>query len=187
MDLLWQSRSNTKEKKTLFKQYVKNKAKLKTKKQLHGAAELLLAVGEKENRIAILDEIEAKYKDTPLVEHVLFSKFMCYLYEENNIELAKTTAAELGKLFPESESYYASQRHLGNDVERPLEQLAKNAPNEETTEIPKTYELLGNYPNPFNPSTTIRYALPYSSNVELTIYDITGKVVKVFNENGQSA
>ncbi|MBU2507197.1 MAG: T9SS type A sorting domain-containing protein, partial [Bacteroidetes bacterium] len=103
------------------------------------------------------------------------------------IELAKTTAAELGKLFPESESYYASQRHLGNDVERPLEQLAKNAPNEETTEIPKTYELLGNYPNPFNPSTTISYALPYSSNVELTIYDITGKVVKVFNENGQSA
>ncbi|MBU0558262.1 MAG: T9SS type A sorting domain-containing protein, partial [Bacteroidetes bacterium] len=166
---------------------VKNKAKLKTKKQLHGAAELLLAVGEKENRIAILDEIEAKYKDTPLVEHVLFSKFMCYLYEENNIELAKTTAAELGKLFPESESYYASQRHLGNDVERPLEQLVKNASNEETTEIPKTYELLGNYPNPFNPSTTISYALPYSSNVELTIYDITGKVVKVFNENGQSA
>ncbi|MFH1527955.1 MAG: hypothetical protein ABIG69_15090, partial [Bacteroidota bacterium] len=65
LDLLWESRKDGK--KTLFKQYVKNKAKLKTKKQLHGAAELLLAVGEKENRIAILDEIEAKYKDTPLV------------------------------------------------------------------------------------------------------------------------
>ena len=29
--------------------------------------------------------------------------------------------------------------------------------------------------------------MPYSSNVELTIYDITGKVVKVFSESGQSA
>jgi len=46
---------------------------------------------------------------------------------------------------------------------------------------------MGNYPNPFNPSTTISYALPYSSNVELTIYDITGKVVRTFNEEVQSA
>ena len=65
--------------------------------------------------------------------------------------------------------------------------LTKEAVNEATTEIPQTYELLGNYPNPFNPSTTIKYALPYSSDVELTIYDITGKVVKVFSESGQSA
>jgi len=192
LDLLWQSRKN--DDKTLFKQYVDNKAKSKVKKQLYGVAELMLAFSERANtadskeRVAVLDVIGEKYKDTPLVEHVLFQKFMFYLYEENNIELAKTTSAELGKLFPESESYYASQRHLGNDVVKPTEPLlAKNAPNEEITEIPKTYELLGNYPNPFNPSTTIKYALPYSSNVELTIYDITGKVVKVFSESGQSA
>jgi len=192
LDLLWQSRKN--DDKTLFKQYVDNKAKSKVKKQLYGVAELMLAFSERANtadskeRVAGLDVIGEKYKDTPLVEHVLFQKFMFYLYEENNIELAKTTSAELGKLFPESESYYASQRHLGNDVVKPTEPLlAKNAANEETTEIPKTYELLGNYPNPFNPSTTIKYALPYSSNVELTIYDITGKVVKVFSESGQSA
>ena len=49
------------------------------------------------------------------------------------------------------------------------------------------HELLGNYPNPFNPSTTISYALPFNSNVELAIYDLTGKVVKEFIINGQSA
>ena len=101
---------------------------------------------------------------------------MYYLYEENNIELAKTTADELGNKYPESESYYASQRHLGNDAKRPLEQQLAKANSEETTvEMPKTYELLGNYPNPFNPSTIIKYALPYSSNVELTIYEFTPK------------
>ena len=187
LDLLHQSQIKN-ESKTLFSQFVKEKANKKVKKQIYGAAELLLAGGEKKNRVANLDVILEKYKNSPLIEFVLFQKFMYYLYEENNIELAKSVSEELGKQFPKSESYFDSQRHLGNDVVKPTEPLlAKNAANEETTEIPKTYELLGNYPNPFNPSTTIKYALPYSSNVELTIYDITGKVVKVFSESGQSA
>lgn len=35
----------------------------------------------------------------------------------------------------------------------------------------------GNYPNPFNPMTTISFSLPISANVTLNIYDISGKVV----------
>ena len=151
----------------------------------------MLVASEKENKVSDLDEIELKYKDTPLVEHVLFQKFMYYLYEENNLESAKGTAEELWKLFPSSELYLTIQRHLGKDVEDGSinQQLVKQEAEEkiENIEIPKSYKLLGNYPNPFNPSTTISYGLPYNSNVELTIYDITGKVVKVINKNGQSA
>jgi hypothetical protein len=44
---------------------------------------------------------------------------------------------------------------------------------------PSAYSLSQNYPNPFNPSTTIKFALPFDSNVKLTIYNITGQVVKV--------
>ncbi len=53
--------------------------------------------------------------------------------------------------------------------------------------LPKEYSLLGNYPNPFNPSTTISYAQPYQSSVELVIYDIMGAKVKSFNIPSQSA
>ncbi len=42
------------------------------------------------------------------------------------------------------------------DVERPLnQQLAKDNSEEATTEIPKDYALLGNYPNPFNPNSAL--------------------------------
>ena len=46
-----------------------------------------------------------------------------------------------------------------------------------STSIPKTYALHSPFPNPFNPITTIRYDLPESDFVNLTIYDIKGRGV----------
>ncbi len=52
---------------------------------------------------------------------------------------------------------------------------------------PKEYALSQNFPNPFNPTTTIRYDLPFDSKVSLKIYDILGNEVKTLVENEQSA
>jgi len=46
-----------------------------------------------------------------------------------------------------------------------------------STEIPKSYKLYNNYPNPFNPSTKIRFDIPLSSHVTLKVYDILGRQV----------
>ena len=43
---------------------------------------------------------------------------------------------------------------------------------------PEQTRLLANYPNPFNPETWIPYQLASSSNVEITIYDVKGIVVR---------
>lgn len=43
--------------------------------------------------------------------------------------------------------------------------------------LPKKFKLDQNFPNPFNPSTTISFELPQAEFVTLTIYDVSGKIV----------
>jgi hypothetical protein len=46
---------------------------------------------------------------------------------------------------------------------------------------PLEFALQGAFPNPFNPTTTIRFALPEASRVALTVYDINGRQVWAMN------
>ena len=50
-----------------------------------------------------------------------------------------------------------------------------------------TFVLEKNYPNPFNPSTTIRYSLPQATNVKLMVYDMIGREITVLVNTKQNA
>ncbi len=43
--------------------------------------------------------------------------------------------------------------------------------------IPTEFKLYNNYPNPFNPSTTIRFDIPKNTDVKIRVFDLTGKMV----------
>ena len=53
--------------------------------------------------------------------------------------------------------------------------------------VPSGYALSPNYPNPFNPETTIAYDLPEAGSVTLTVYSITGQKVATLVEDRQEA
>ena len=57
----------------------------------------------------------------------------------------------------------------------------------EATALPEKFALLQNFPNPFNPVTTIAYDLPQASEVTLTLYTVTGQKVKVLVDGHQEA
>jgi hypothetical protein len=48
----------------------------------------------------------------------------------------------------------------------------------EYSEFPHETQLLNNYPNPFNPNTTIEYYIPFQSKVKISIFDILGKKIE---------
>lgn len=52
-----------------------------------------------------------------------------------------------------------------------------SAPLASTHKIPRSYEL-SNYPNPFNPSTTIHFSLPAAEDVAVKVYDMLGREVE---------
>ena len=54
---------------------------------------------------------------------------------------------------------------------------------EKLNTLPMEFALLPNYPNPFNPSTTIRFHVPIRSNIDISVFDILGNHVETIINN----
>ncbi len=57
----------------------------------------------------------------------------------------------------------------------------------EITSLPAIFNVAQNFPNPFNPITTIHYDLPQRSNVQITIYDLLGREITTLVSETQDA
>jgi len=59
--------------------------------------------------------------------------------------------------------------------------ITQTASTEYENHVPVKMEL-SNYPNPFNPTTTIHFALPKTTQVKLEIFNVKGQLIKTFDE-----
>jgi hypothetical protein len=53
--------------------------------------------------------------------------------------------------------------------------------------LPDRVRLFDNYPNPFNPTTTLMYELPEAMNVRLEVFDLLGRRVRVLDEGPRTS
>jgi hypothetical protein len=58
---------------------------------------------------------------------------------------------------------------------------------ESRPELAASFQLSPNYPNPFNPETTIPYRISRQAHVTFVIFDLQGRTVKILNEGWKNA
>ncbi|MEM9665666.1 MAG: SdrD B-like domain-containing protein, partial [Bacteroidota bacterium] len=114
--------------------------------------------------------------------------------EDDALEVAVPADADLG--FTYARFRLSKQGGLaptglvfGGEVEDLLLQVvsATNVANEDVDGLPSTFTLHGNYPNPFNPETQIRYDVARAAHVQLAVFNTLGQVVQVLVDEEQAA
>jgi len=107
---------------------------------------------------SILSELKEKYTDDELIDFL----------EENIAEVEWQIAEGIWE-----------QDDNGETSPPPEDQPVTSAPDE--------FSFSANYPNPFNPITTITFILPEASKVKTEVYDLTGRCVAVLCDRHYSA
>lgn len=94
-----------------------------------------------------------------------------FIFAENRTRaFAQDLKVEENKLFIATNSYGLYELQIPTSVD-------------EGTDLIKTFQLYQNFPNPFNPTTKIKFSIPASAKVLIKVYDVLGKEVKtLFDE-----
>jgi hypothetical protein len=140
------------------------------------------------DNLIFLKENFKSYQNIP--KYALFNLGNIYHNTLNDTTNSKKYFDELEDKYPNDLLVWDSKILLGDIDSFP--NMPKNANTniqlaDSENQIQTEYKLFENYPNPFNPSTTISYAVPKLSNVSLSIYDMMGKEVKSYIKDGASA
>ena len=152
---------------------------------------LYLRQGNIETAKKVNNDIISENPNSSLAVRAKLNNFNIALYNDNDVNAASAILKEIEnkaeliipmELQTAVEALYVFNSELSNN----LNTMPKTTRQEEENK-PGSYSLLGNYPNPFNPTTTISYNLPRMSDIELKIYDILGNEVKSFFISSQSA
>ncbi|HTX99778.1 MAG TPA: right-handed parallel beta-helix repeat-containing protein [Bacteroidota bacterium] len=118
--------------------------------------------------------------DTATVRHALFGLWSLNAFRFRDGQSAGEYLALLKAQFP-NDALTWHAKLLSGEIDSSF--FVEKIP----PALPSNIELLPNFPNPFNLTTTIRYTLPAQSSVTLTVYDILGRSVATLVQGPEDA
>jgi len=166
---------------------------------------LYLKQGDIKSAKEVNNSIITANANTAFAMRATLNNFYITLYDDNDLQTASAILKDV--LNKRDLSPQTSTRQVGSST-NPIElTLAQNAlktyvnpniggtpsssteqgSNEAVAVVPATNGLIENYPNPFNPTTVIRYQLSRDSRVTLKVYDILGREVATLVNDNQTA
>jgi len=132
------------------------------------------------------ETIMKKYPDSITEKTAIYNMVLAMLNDLNDIEKASKYTEVLKQKYPDDELTYMAREAMGEKVNWSLDKPVVE-PEIADIQLPERYALHNNYPNPFNPQTTIQYQLKAAGNVKLEIYDLTGKLVQTIVDEYKQA
>ncbi len=143
------------------------------KNDLTAKALFLLSEYQTDRKETHLTNLISVYQGTDHAARASYLKIVHLIGEGNRVEEINALKNDMNRLYPLS-SYTKEVNYLlvsGTNMMKPSTATS-------TTEtVPLEYNLLNNYPNPFNPETMIKFSLKERSNVTLVVYNIAGQKV----------
>lgn len=132
--------------------------------------------------IAIMSDAQCYGAAVVNGDTVMIPAFISSLPEGSELEIVAWDGAKSGansipiKLYDQANDTYVHCRSFIKDTSDHY--LIKTGSTFDDIEVPPTLTLgIRNYPNPFNPSTTISYSVPDNGDVTITIYNAKGQLV----------
>jgi len=153
------------------------------KNELTAKALFLLSEYQIDRKETHLTNLITVYQGTDHAVRASYLKIIHLIGEGNRIEEINALKTDMNRLYPLS-SYTKEVNYLlvsGTNMMKPSTVASK------TETLPFEYKIIGSYPNPFNPETTIRYSLGGESEVDVEIFDINGTRVLSGKETGKQA
>ena len=141
--------------------------------------------GQTQEAIALSRKIVKEFPELTVAKDAFYEEWVINFILLNDVEAAKSVVQDYESKYGLDENLIdmkLQSRLIDAETARDLRKQAyakklENSKKADQWDIPAEYALSNNYPNPFNPSTTISFALPELSKVSLKVYDTAGRLV----------
>ena len=138
--------------------------------------------------VSLCQTILSDYPDSQKSYYALYDLFNLFQKDLKDTVSANNILEQLKKKYPDSDLTIMARIDNGENVRLEKKHLPKKQLIKMTTEtISEEFKLLGNYPNPFNPSTNIRFSLEGASEVTIHIYNVLGQQVRILSQSNLNA